>query len=248
MKDLTFIIQVRTGSVRLPDKMLLPFYGGHSIPQLIIQRLLQSFGDHQMVVATTQNPKDDRLVDALQSFPVKIFRGSEDNVLDRFIRAGHQYGAGTFVRICADNPFLDMGLLEKLIGAFDPAFDYLSYSINGVPAMKTGLGFFAEMSKISVLEKVQQFTADKLYTEHVTNYIYESGKFNIHFLPAPPLIAENASIRLTVDTASDMETAASIYAAIVEQNMAINYKNVVEYIKKSNFSRSMAEQNEQNKK
>lgn len=246
--NFVFIIQARTGSTRLPEKMLMPFYEGLAIPEIIIIRLQRFFPDNNIIVATTKNPKDDLLVSKLRKYSVEIFKGSEDDVLDRFVKAGKQYGAENFVRVCADNPFVDVLLLEELVANFSDDIDYVSHRINGKPAMKTGLGFFAEFSKISILEEVQKRTHEKCFTEHVTNYIYESSDFNLKFIDVPDIIAENDQIRLTVDTKEDFEMASEVYQGLIKLGKDINYKNVIEWIKKSNFIAKMVNQSNLNRK
>lgn len=246
-KNSSFIIQVRTGSQRLPHKMILPFYKGLTIPELIISRLEQNFPEVSIIVATTTNVADDVLVSILKKYKVHIFRGSEHDVLDRFIEAGDHYGVEEFIRICADNPFLDMKLMKELLEQDMSGIDYCSYKINDKPAMKTAYGFFAEASKISVLKKVKSKTNDVLYLEHVTNFIYENPhQFKLNWLAVDSIISNHAYIRLTVDTPSDFETASEVYKNVSDSNRDLMYKDVIDYVNANDLAQKMIALNNQN--
>ena len=105
MKD-GIIIQARTGSTRLHNKILLPFYGEQRIIDILIANIKQACPDKCIVLATTNRPQDDVLAETARQAGILSFRGDEDNVLDRFIRAAEVFGINRFIRVCSDNPFL----------------------------------------------------------------------------------------------------------------------------------------------
>ncbi len=86
MKD-GIIIQARTGSTRLHNKILLPFYGGQRIIDILIGNIKQACAGKTIVLATTDRPQDDILAEVAREAGICCYRGDEDNVLDRFIRA-----------------------------------------------------------------------------------------------------------------------------------------------------------------
>lgn len=192
--------------------MILPFWKKKSILQLIIERLINEFGNDSIYILTTKNPKDDLLVESLKEYNINIFRGDEDNVLNRFIQAGEMFYKEDIIRICADNPFLDVTSLKILMEDISD-LDYVSFSYNDTPVIKTHLGFFAEKTKISVLKKVASHTNSKLYLEHVTNYIYSnSDMFNCKLYPIDKKFNFNSKLRLTVDTKEDFENSQMIFS------------------------------------
>jgi spore coat polysaccharide biosynthesis protein SpsF len=103
---IAIIIQARTGSTRLANKMLKPFYQNQTILQIIIENLKRDI-DLPIILATTNNPNDDCLEQVAEENGIFCFRGSEENVLQRFIDAAHQYQVDVIIRVCADNPFLN---------------------------------------------------------------------------------------------------------------------------------------------
>lgn len=247
--NIIFIIQVRTGSSRLPGKMILPFYQGKTIPEILIERLFNHFPAYPIIIATTDSKSDNDLVKLLAPYPVQIFRGDENNVVKRFLEAGKNYGVDLFVRVCADNPFLDVGLLREMLDRYTPELDYLSYEIDGVPSMKTSYGFFTEISRISALEMVLHKTNDPIHLEHVTNFIYENPTlFKVGFLMADPLLTENRDVRFTVDTQNDFDVAQRAYTDICRFNPAFNFKDLILWANQNNLLKQMITETSKNKK
>ncbi|MBK8368430.1 MAG: glycosyl transferase family 2 [Bacteroidetes bacterium] len=231
LKTICFIIQARTGSTRLPDKMLLPFYNQKIILDLIIEKLLERFMPQQIILATTTNSKDDLLEQVAIKHRIPFFRGDENNVLKRFVDCADANHVKHLIRVCADNPFLDLDLLCELIESIDyDKVDYASYCINETPSIKTHFGFFAEYVSLEALKKVQSNTNDVLYLEHVTNFIYANpSMFKIYWKHVPSLITENIGVRLTVDTIEDFEACKLIYKSLI-YNQQLNYLNIINYI------------------
>lgn len=225
-------IQARTGSSRLPRKVILPFCQNQSIIEILITRLLEVC-QVPVVLLTTTSPGDDFLVDLVTPFPVKIFRGPEENVLKRFILASEELGVQHIVRVCADNPFLHAGSINKLIEVFNAGgSDYTSYCFVGnKPAITTHFGLFAEITKAECLKNIAERTNEKLYQEHVTNYLYTHPElFKINFIPAPEIIYERNDIRLTLDTPQDFELQQKIYAELMSQNHNFDIAEIVHYL------------------
>ncbi len=249
MTDFIFIIQARTGSTRLPNKMLMPFNEGLTIPQIIIRKLRANFFDIPVVLATTVNKLDDNLVACLELEDCEIYRGDEDNVVQRFVDVEKHLSAKAVIRICADNPFLDMHLLKELMTNWKSEYDYLAHQINGKPSMKTAYGFFAEITTFNSLKKVLLETSLPLYLEHVTNYVYQhEDLFNVKWIPVDHVFKSNENVRLTVDTINDFENASSVYKSLIEIKEHFIYKDVIETVKISNFMESMIKENNNNAK
>lgn len=101
---ITFMIQARVGSTRLPNKILLPFYQNKCILQLLLDKLRQVDGTN-IVIATSKAPQNDAIEHLAKQENVLCFRGEENDVLQRFIDAAHAFDAERLIRICSDNPF-----------------------------------------------------------------------------------------------------------------------------------------------
>lgn len=236
MGNCGIIIQARTGSTRLPKKMILPFYNGNCIIRILLERLKKEFNDIPVIVATTQNTNDDIIAGIAEYCKCNVFRGSENDVLNRFISAAETYGITDIVRVCADNPFLDMEGIKTIIRklADTPNADYVTFAKkDGTPAMKTHYGFWAEAVRFDSLLKVSSLTPEKLYHEHVTNFIYSNKDiFNVSYIPVPEYIDKNNRIRLTLDTIEDFEMQKEIFSKVMEAG-GINIENVMKFIEQN---------------
>ncbi|MBN2486999.1 MAG: glycosyl transferase family 2 [Bacteroidales bacterium] len=207
------IIQARTGSSRLPNKIFLPFYKNKNLLELLIEKL-KTCGSTPIVVATTTSPADDAIVKLADRMQVSAYRGSENNVLERFIDAATHFSFNTIIRVCSDNPFIDIDGLLQLIQINDVA-DYTCFSANGVPTIKTHFGFWAEKVKLKALIKVSETTNEKLFLEHVTNFLYTHPEmFTIKKTEVPQYIS-NKKIRLTLDTIDDFNMQKDLYNALI---------------------------------
>jgi len=244
------IIQARQGSTRLPGKMSLKFYKEYSILELIIKRIKKALPDTKVILATTTKKADDELCFVADKYEVPVFRGSESDVLDRFVQAAKQNNITKIIRVCADNPFIDMIALKELIDTFNTKnLDYLSFETNkNIPVIKTHYGFWAEAVKLSAIESVKSSDKYDYYKEHVTNYIYEhANDYKIEFLPIPQYLIQE-DIRLTIDTKKDFETAQAVFKE-VGCDFDFSIKNVYDVVvSKKEWLNSMVNQiNEQKK-
>ena len=216
---LGIVIQARTGSNRLPNKMLLPFYSSKGVLELLLEKLIANFNYLTIIVATTDKTSDDKIVKLCLKHEINYYRGSENNVLERFIDAGKKFNLTRIIRVCADNPFLSIPDLDFLIQKFKNSdLDYLSFQTsNSVPVIKTQYGFWAEGVSLHALSKIKKYTNSRIYLEHVTNYIYENlQQFHTEFINIDPYIEKNNHIRMTLDTHEDYLFLKEIYNKYVK--------------------------------
>ena len=207
MKD-GIIIQARTGSTRLHNKILLPFYGEQRIIDILIANIKQACPDKCIVLATTNRPQDDVLAETARQAGILSFRGDEDNVLDRFIR------------VCSDNPILRPETFNTFFAEhnFCPA-DYIAYGFaDGRPTIKSHLGLYSELTTIDALRRAAVSTQEKLYIEHVTIYLYtHPEKFKVRLLPLPAELEGRFDLRFTLDTMEDFTLLQELYATFHEK-------------------------------
>lgn len=200
------IIQARLGSKRFPRKVLMPFYGGDTVLEYLLKRIKRAINGIPIIVATSVEKIDDEIPELLKGCnDFSVFRGDECNVLDRFIKCATEYGFKKVIRVCADNPFLDVNGLGRLIDYMQKKnVDYAGYYIDGTPSIKTHYGLWAEGVSLSALKKVAKITNEKVYLEHVTNYIYENEEiFDIAKIEGPIELPIGCPIRFTMDTEGD---------------------------------------------
>ena len=233
-KNTAIIIQARTGSTRLPNKMILPFYKDKGILEIILTRINKKYSKkYKIILATTTNKNDNKIEEIGKKIGIDVYRGSETNVLKRFIDTAIEYDAESIVRVCADNPLLEIEHIENLINeGVKNNYDYVSYKFNeNTPVIKSHLGLFTEYTNVKTLKKVIELTNDKYYFEHVTNYIYENDKsFNIKFLDLSKELY-NKQYRFTLDTIEDFTTLQKIYSDISEEKLSL--RNIVEYVEQN---------------
>ncbi len=164
---LGIILQARMGSTRLPGKILKTI-GRKSILEHIFFRL--SYLEHQvlLVVATSDCSKDDVVEKYCLDRKVQCFRGSENNVLDRYYRCAQKYFFKNIVRMTADNPFTDMEELDRLIDLHIENRNDYSHSFGVMP-----LGVGVEIFTFSALERSHREGTAPNHIEHVNEYMQE---------------------------------------------------------------------------
>ena len=206
--NIAIIIQARLGSTRLPGKILLPFYGNQTIMDILLEKMHQAT-DLKVVVATTTSPANNTLANYLRSKGELVYRGSENDVLNRFIKTAEKYHVDGIVRICSDNPFIDPEGIKTLFEkAQHSKADYIGFRINNLPSIKTHFGFWGEFVTLKTLKKVALTTNDLAAHEHVTIHVYSHPEtYHCEWIDCPDFIQGRDDIRLTVDTREDFETA-----------------------------------------
>lgn len=225
------IIQARLGSTRLPRKILKQFYGGKTLLETVIANLQRVEGA-KVIVATSVNPNNDELESFLKERGITVFRGSEDDVLSRFIGAAEENKVDGIVRICSDNPFLDWhGVADLIEKAKISNADYIGYRINDTPSIKTHFGFWGEYVTLKALKRVAATTDEKPAHEHVTIHIYtHPDEYKCEWIECPDFLQGRDDIRLTVDNFEDFENAQEVYKTLYEANPDFGLEEVVNYI------------------
>ena len=202
------IVQARTGSTRLPHKMTIPFFEDESLLSLLLKRLRADAQGISIIVATTSEVEDNEIENLCRELSIDCFRGSAEDVLDRFIQCAEDFKVETIIRVCADNPFFDLNstltLCKHLTGN---SLDYVGFDMgNGLPSIKTHIGLWGEAVSLDALKRVGELTQEKLYREHVTNYIYSHpDKFNLELIDVPFQLKGRTDLRFTLDTKADFE-------------------------------------------
>lgn len=229
--NIGIIIQARLGSARLPKKILKPFYEDKCILDIILDKLHQ-VGDAKVIVATTTDKSNDALVEHLKKNSELIFRGSESDVLNRFICAAEQFEVDGIIRICSDNPFIDLNGIKALIEKSQHCeADYIGFRINDLPSIKTHFGFWGEFVTLDALKKVAASTDDLPAHEHVTFHVYSHPEeYYCEWIDCPDFIQGRNDIRLTVDTQEDFENAQQVYTDLTKANHNFGLEEVVNYI------------------
>jgi spore coat polysaccharide biosynthesis protein SpsF len=204
------IIQARTGSTRLPGKVLQEIEGKTMLAR-VVERLGRAKLINELLVATTDRAADDAILDECRRFSVKVSRGDQDDVLDRYFRAAQLAKAEVVVRITSDCPMIDPAVTDKTIEAFlDARPDYASNTLQRTYPR----GLDTEVMSFSALSRAWQEARQRHEREHVTPYIFEHpDKFKL--LPVTGA-ADFSGYRWTVDTAEDLEFVRAVYERLKE--------------------------------
>lgn len=202
----TAIIQARTGSNRLPGK-ILKILGTDTVIAQMYARVLQTRGLDQVVIAMPDGVGDDALADHVASFCPTIFRGSENDVLARYAGAAAAYPSDQIVRITSDCPFFDPDILSDMLIAFNQQRpDYMTNTWE--PHLPRGLD--AEVFTIQALQTATIEATAPHTREHVTPFIYQNtGRFDVASYRATE--ADHADLRWTLDTAEDWSLIKTMY-------------------------------------
>ena len=199
------VIQARLGSQRFPEKMLA-LLGNRSLLEWVVTRVRRSEMLDRVVVATTQESRDDRLADECARLGVDVMRGPTDDVLARFAQAVEGDAADAVVRVCADNPFIDPACIDELVREYRRhGVDY-AYNHRPHGACDYADGFGAEILSRGLLDKLQASDLSARHREHVTLAVVDGTIPALtHACIAPKELAY-PKLRFDVDTANDLKS------------------------------------------
>jgi len=226
------IIQARTGSTRLPKKVLANIVGR---PMLwhIIERVKHAKNIDEIIVATTDLPEDKKIIEIAKGAGVKNFAGSEKDVLDRYCKAAEKYGANVVVRITGDCPFADPEIIDKTIEFFKKNnFDYVStgHIIQGENESNYPDGLDVEVFSFSVLKKACQRAKLLSDREHVTPYIWKNNKlFKTKTIGSDQNLSH---LRWSVDESQDLKFVKEIYKILYPIKKIFLMQDILDLLKK----------------
>ncbi len=243
--NIGIVIQARMGSTRLPGKILKPFHGKKVLLEIILENL-HRIKDVKIVIATSTDINNDKLECFLREKNELVYRGSENDVLERFIMAAETYHIDGIVRICSDNPFIDWhGITQLIEKAKNSDADYIGFRINDTPSILTHFGFWGEYVTLSALKRVYATTKPgSLAHEHVTFHVYNHPiEYKCDWIGCPEFLQGRNDIRLTIDTEEDLLNAQEVYAHLKEECGDFTLQNVIEYIDKNEDLRESMKKN-----
>ena len=203
------IIQVRNNSTRLPGKVLmpLPFPDGDGLLFHILKEIKKSSFIDDIYLATTNNSIDDEIEEFGKENGVKVYRGSEDDVLSRFVSINDIEGYDVVIRLTGDNPFIDINSLDTATDSHIKSDnDYTK--TEGLPL---GMNFEIVSSKALMLLNEQELTlSDK---EHVTLFFNRTNRFKKSIYKFDQYVGIK-DLRLTVDYPSDYAMASFLFSMV----------------------------------
>jgi spore coat polysaccharide biosynthesis protein SpsF len=199
------IIQARRSSTRFPDKI---FKLIEKKPLLwhVVNRLRPSRTLDEIIIATTENEEDNKIVAWGKENNVKVFRGSQNDVLNRYYEAAKYSNSNVIVRITADDPFKDYRLIDQAVDLLQKGnYDFVSN--NNPVSYPEGLD--VEVLTFATLKLCNELAEDAFEKEHVTQYIFKNpDKFYIKNISSD---VDLSSFRWTIDTEDDFVFATEVY-------------------------------------
>jgi spore coat polysaccharide biosynthesis protein SpsF len=198
------------GSSRLPGKVLMDL-AGQTVLERVARRIQCCKYVDEVVVATSILPVDDDIAATCRQIDVPVFRGSESDVLDRFLKAAYAHRADICVRITADCPLIDPGVSDEIIRCFGQANPPVDYASNKIP-QSYPRGLDTEVFTLAATERAWQNASLPYEREHVTIYIYEHpDQFKLLSITSD---VDRADWRWTLDTLEDLKFIRQIYARL----------------------------------
>jgi len=217
------IIQARMGSSRFPGKVMESVCGkpliGHMLDRLKMSRLLE-----KVIIATSTDMKNDSLCEYLQKRGTDVFRGDEDDVLDRFYKAAITYHPSSVMRLTGDCPLIDPVICDHLIQSFlEKKVDYACLT----PAFAEGLD--CEIMTMETLKKIYQKAQMKSEREHVTLYLHNhKNDFAVFKLDN---YRDDSLYRIVVDEPEDFIVVKKIMEYFYEQNKELfTFEKIKEFL------------------
>jgi len=224
---LSAIIQARTGSSRLPNKIFAEIEGYPLIWHVVNRAKASEFIRNNIIIATSTNHRDDTLFSWCEKEKLACFRGDEENVLNRFYCAAKYFNLSEIVRITADDPFKDPEIIDdviKLLRSENLAFAYN----NKPPSFPEGLD--VEVFTIEALEIANREASSNFEKEHVTPYMY----LHPEIIRQKNLCYEEnlSNLRWTIDQEEDLIMAREVYRLLFKEKPMFKFKDILALLAK----------------
>lgn len=205
---LAIVIQARTGSTRLPEKVLSNI-GGHSVLDWTIHRCRQNQRVSQIVLATSDLGRDERVAQIGEQLGISVVRGSEMDVTERFMLIAQAFSLDSLIRITADCPFVDPDVINRVVDEYETeTADYLC--IGGYPEGLGSVELIRTSALVATLERTRPLALH--YREHVVTYVLEHPEdFRVRVVPGH-LGYTCKDLRFSIDTPTDLDRARRIAA------------------------------------
>lgn len=195
------IVQARMGSSRLPGKVLQDLAGRPMLAR-VIERMRRARRLDEVVVATTDQARDDVIAHLCQERGWSYFRGSEYDVLDRYYRAALQFDAELVVRVTSDCPLIGPEVIDEHVIRMEERWAEVDFVTN-MARQTYPLGLAVEALPFDVLARMKRMSTTPELREHVTTLAYvEPDWFRIEHVLHP---VDLSHLRWTVDTQEDLE-------------------------------------------
>jgi spore coat polysaccharide biosynthesis protein SpsF len=223
-------IQARMGSSRFPGKVLKKI-GDKTILEHIVLRSMESKLANTVTVLTTIEKRDDAIIELCEKKKISFYRGSENDVLDRYYHAAIENNCDTIVRLTADCPFMDAEVIDETVTNLKKY--NVDFSATRLPPpwnRSWPVGLDIEVIKVDTLKKVWNEAKEDYQRIHVMPYIYDNPKMFTKYISVCP--EEIGYMRWTVDTSEDLVHLNKIYNQLSDKN-DFSWRNILKVVKEN---------------
>ncbi len=219
----TAVIQARMGSTRLPGKVLMRIAGKTTLER-VVERVRKADRIAGIVVATSELGRDDAIVAECDALGVDWYRGSEEDVLSRYLEAAEHFDCNPVVRVTADCPLIDPDVLDALVRLYhDNPGCFVTNNLE--PSFPHGLD--AEVFSRALLRLAAQQTGEDYAAEHVTCWMRrQPGALNLRNEDRRGNVVDLSRVRITLDTRDDLTLIRAIYRAL-KRNAFVSTRDVL---------------------
>lgn len=223
------VIQARTGSTRLPNKVMRPLAGRPLLARMV-ERVSAAGLAGTIVVATTTDPSDDPIVALCAGEEILCYRGDAADLLDRHYQVGKQYDATAVVKIPSDCPLIDPCIIDRVIGFYLDHQDEFDYVSNLHPATYPD-GNDIEIMSMAALETAWREATRPLEREHTTPFLWENpGRFRIGNITWESGLDYSMSHRWTIDYEEDYRFIAAVYEALHPHDPCFSLEDILDFL------------------
>ena len=234
------VIQARTGSSRFPEKILKKI-DKRTVIEFLIDNLLTKFKNKNLVIATTNLKRDSIILKILKKKNINFFRGSEENVLKRYLNCAQKFKIKNIIQITSDCPLVDTNLIIRMKKIFfSKNLDYLA---NTYPPNKSMYpdGTDIEIYKYKSLLKLSKLTNKKEDKEHVTNFFWKNKKIFKTMIIKNKINLSN--FKYSIDYKNEIILVKKILKIIKKKKIVPSYQNIVKIIKSENNLKKISDLN-----
>lgn len=225
------VIQARTGSSRLPNKIFLPL-ADKPLLYRMYERVAASKLKGMIVIATTTDKADDKVEELCNEYQITCYRGHPTDLLDRHFMAAKLFNADAVVKIPSDCPLIDKDIIDRVLGFYINNSDKYDYVSNLHPATYPD-GNDVEVMSFTALKNAWENSKLELEREHTTPYLWENpDKFKIGNLAWESGLDYSMSHRFTIDYENDYNFIKMVYDELYQINNKFTLANILNLLER----------------
>lgn len=221
------IIQARMGSTRLPGKVMKKIKD-ETVLSHVIERVRKAKTIDEIIIATTTLEQDQSIVNQGLQSNIKVFRGSETDVLSRYYLAAKENNVDIIIRITSDCPLIDPNIIDELVEHYQNSnYDIVTNAGNDISNRTYPRGLDTEVFSFEMLEAGYENATKDYQREHVTPYIYENAKSIYYYKNAHNF----SEYRWTLDTEEDFQLIKEIYDVLYHGEHSFYMEDIIRLFK-----------------